>query len=397
MSLFKKNKKSQEKEKSPEKDRDIDTRSSDSKEKKQDKDGNLMDRINNYLLRFSRVPLKEKLFFIQYFGIMFKTGISLSVIMRTLSKQTSNKRFAQVINEIGDKVEQGVGLADSFRPYKDIFGELFVNMVEAGEISGNLENVLDQLYVQTKKQSELTSKVKGALTYPAVLVLVMIAVGVFMMIFVVPKLTGVLKSFGSELPLPTKILVGSSEFVTSNGLLVGGAAVAIILLVVRVLKTYRGKYYFHWLLLKTPIISAIIKKINLARFARTTSSLLKTDILIVKTFNITSHVLGNLLYREAVEEVSQKIEKGGQINEIISEYPHLFPPVVEQIILVGEETGELDSILLELADFYEREVDNIMDNLPSIIEPILILILGIGVAGMAVAIIMPMYSMTSTI
>ncbi|SRR6056297_492848 len=400
MNLFKKNKRPSEEKKNPskkDKDRDIDTRSSDSQKEKKEEDKNLMDRVNDYLLRFSRVPLKEKLFFIQYFGIMFKTGISLSVIMRTLSKQTSNKRFAQVINEIGNKVEQGVGLADSFRPYKDIFGELFINMVEAGEVSGNLENVLDQLYVQTKKQSELTSKVKGALTYPAVLVLVMIAVGVFMMIFVVPKLTGVLKSFGSELPLPTKILVASSEFITSNGLLVGGIVIAVVLLLVRILKTYRGKYYFHWLILKMPIISSIVKKINLARFARTTSSLLKTDILIVKTFNITSNVLGNLLYREAVEEISQKIEKGGQINEIISDYPHLFPPVVEQIILVGEETGELDSILLELADFYEKEVDNIMDNLPSIIEPILILILGIGVAGMAVAVIMPMYSMTSTI
>ncbi len=387
MQLFKKEKNKKE---------ETSEKKSHSSKNEEDKAG-ILERINDYLLQFSRVPLKEKLFFIQYFGIMFKTGISLSVIMRTLSKQTSNKYFAKIINDVGDQVEQGAGLADSFRPYKKVFGELFVNMIEAGEISGNLENVLNQLYIQTKKQSELTSKIKGALTYPVVLILVMIAVGIFMMIFVVPQLTGILRSFGTELPLPTQILINISDFVTNNGILVGGASLAIILGFVQTLRTYKGKYYFDWLILKLPIVSSIIKKINLARFARTTSSLLKTDILIIKTFHITSNVLGNLLYREAVEDMSKRIEKGGQINEIVSEYPHLFPPVVQQIVLVGEETGELDTILMELADFYEKEVDNIMDNLPSIIEPILILLLGIGVAGMAVAIIMPMYSVTQTI
>lgn len=368
-----------------------------SEEDKEKGEKGLMERMNDYVMRFSRVPLKEKLFFIQYFGIMFKTGISLSVIMKTLSQQTSNKYFAKVISEVGAKVEKGESLADSFRPYNNVFGELFINMIEAGEMSGNLENVLDQLYLQTKKQSEITSKVKGALTYPVVLLLAMIAIGVFMMTFVVPKLTGVLESFGTELPLPTKILIGISGFITSNGFLVAGLAIALVLIVVQILRTYRGKYYFDWMIIKIPIIGPIIKKVNLARFARTTSSLLKTDILIVKTFQITSNVLGNLLYKEAIRDMSHRIEKGAQINEIIGEYPKLFPPVVNQIVLVGEETGELDSILLELADFYEKEVDSIMDNLPSIIEPILILLLGLGVGGMAIAIIMPMYSMTSSI
>ena len=146
-----------------------------------------------------------------------------------------------------------------------------------------------------------------------------------------------------------------------------------------------------------PIISPIVKKINLARFARTSSSLMKTDILIVRSFKITASVLGNLPYRKAIEEASDKIETGGKINEILSAYPKLFPPVVQQIVAVGEETGELSEILMELADFYEKEVDSIMTNLPAIIEPVLILLLGVGVGGMAVAIIMPMYSMTSSI
>lgn len=357
----------------------------------------LLERINNYLMKFSRVPLKEKLFFVQYFGIMFKTGISLSVILRTLSRQTANKYFAKVIGEISREVEKGSSLADAFRPHEKVFGELFINMIEAGEVSGNLETVLNQLYIQIKKQNELTSKIKGALTYPTVLVIVMILIGIFMMVVVVPKLLGVLSTFGTTLPLPTRILIAVSNFMTNNLLLLGAAILIFIITAVKILRTEKGKYAFGWLMLKTPIIGPILKKINLARFARTSSSLIKTDILIVRAFKITASVLGNLPYRRVIEEVSGKIEKGGQINEIISEYPHLFPPVVQQIVAVGEETGELDEILMELADFYEKEVDAIMDNLPSIIEPILILLLGIGVGGMAVAVIMPMYSLTSTI
>jgi type IV pilus assembly protein PilC len=366
------------------------------KEEKKELTG-LNKKINDFLLRFTRVPLKEKLFFIQYFGIMFKTGISLSVILRTLSKQTANKRFAKVIGEISIEVEKGKGLAESFRPHKGIFGDLFINMIEAGEVSGNLEKVLEQLYIQIKKQHELISKVKGALTYPVVLLIAMILIGVFMMIMVVPKLLEVFDSFETVLPLPTRILIAISDFMVNNILFLGVVVVFLILLFIKILKTYRGKYIFQSIILKMPIISSIVKKINLARFARTSSSLMKTDILIVRSFKITASVLGSLPYRKAIEEAGDKIETGGKINEILATYPKLFPPVVQQIVAVGEETGELSDILMELADFYEKEVDGIMTNLPAIIEPVLILLLGIGVGGMAVAIIMPMYSMTSTI
>ncbi|MCD4694547.1 type II secretion system F family protein [bacterium] len=354
-------------------------------------------KINDYFLKFSRVSLKEKLFFIQYFGIMFRTGISLSVILRTLSKQTTNKYFAKVVSEISVEVEKGKSLAESFRPHKKIFGDLFINMIEAGEVSGNLEKVLEQLYIQIKKQHELVSKVKGALTYPVVLLMAMILIGVFMMLKVVPQMLGVFDSFGTALPLPTRILIGISDFMVNNIMFLAVVVVFVVLLFIKILKTYKGKYIFQSILLKLPIISSIIKKINLANFARTSSSLMKTDILIVRSFKITASVLGNLPYRKSIEEVGDKIETGGKINEILATYPKLFPPVVQQIVAIGEETGELSNILMELADFYEKEVDSIMSNLPSIIEPVLILLLGVGVGGMAVAIIMPMYSMTSTI
>jgi len=357
----------------------------------------LINKINDFLLRFSRVPLKEKLFFVQYLGIMLKSGISLSAALKTLAAQTSNKAFAKIIKNISERVEKGVNFTESLKSHKKTFGELFINMIEAGELSGKLEDVLNQLYIQMKKQHELISKVKGALTYPAVIVLAMGGIGTFMMVMVVPKLTNMLKSFNAELPVATKVLIAVSGAIVNNGILTSVGVVVMVLIFIQILRTYKGKYYFQAILLKLPIVSPIIKKINLARFSRTISSLLKTDIMIIKTFQITANVLGNLHYRKAVNEMSEKLKKGSQINEVVIAYPKLFPPVVNQMISVGEETGEIDNILSELAGFYEGEVDKIMDNLPSIIEPLLILILGCGVGAMAVAIVMPMYSLSTAI
>ncbi|NCO79994.1 type II secretion system F family protein [Candidatus Falkowbacteria bacterium] len=362
-----------------------------------EKKTNFLAKINDLLLKFSRIPLSEKLFFIQYLGIMLKAGISLSIALKTLAKQTTNKKFARIITDISNNVERGVSFTESLKPHEETFGQLFISMVESGEISGKLEEVLAQLYIQFKKQHELISKVKGALTYPVVIIAAMIGIGTFMMIVVVPQITAMFKEFNAELPLATKVLIATSDALIKHGVLVLLGLILFIILFIKLLKTYRGKYYWQKLLLKLPIFSPIIKKINLARFARTISSLLKTDIMIIKSFQITANVLGNLHYRQALEEMAVKIKKGGKINEVVANYPELFPPVVTQIISVGEETGELDYILSELAQFYEGEVDQIMNNLPSIIEPLLILTLGVVVGGMAVAIIMPMYTLTSVI
>jgi len=362
-----------------------------------DSEMSTMDKINKYLLRFSRVPLKERLFFVQNLGLMLKSGISLSAALTTLSKQTPNQRFAAILAEVGIKVEEGNSFSESMKNHHKVFGEMFVSMVEAGEMSGKLEEVLKQLFIQMKKEHALISKVKGALTYPAVIIFAMFGIGTFMIVVIIPKITAMFSEMDVELPLPTKILIKTSELVINNGLL---SIILFVVLVVAFVKTIqhpKGKYIFQAILLKTPIISPIIKKINLARFARNISSLLKTDIMIIKSFQITANVLGNLHYRNALLVMAQKIKKGEKLSEAIDLYPHLFNPVVSQMIAIGEETGELDNILIELAGFYEEEVDLVMESLPSIIEPLLILFLGLGVGGVAVAIIMPMYSITESI
>lgn len=358
---------------------------------------NTLGAVRHFLRKLSSIPISEKLFFVQNLGIMLKAGISLSVALKTLSKQTNNKRLAGIINDISANVEKGVSFTESLKPHEKIFGQLFVSMIESGEISGKLEEVLKRLYIQFKKNHELVAKVKGALTYPLVILAAMSGIGVFMMIFVIPKITAMFKDFNAELPLATKLLIKLSNSLIADGWLYLIGLAVLILIFSQSIKTAKGKYLLHGLLLKMPIFAPIIKKINLARFARTISSLLKTDIMIIKSFQITANVLGNIYYRDGLNDMAGKIKKGGTINEVIANYPKLFPPIVAQMIAVGEETGELDHILEELAEFYEGEIDQTMNNLPAIIEPILILLLGLVVGGMAVAVIMPMYSLTSAI
>lgn len=367
-------------------------------EVKNDKEqSSTMDKINNYLLRFSKVPLKERLFFVQHLGVMLKSGISLSIAIKTLAKQTEHKFFKKVLTDIGAKIEKGSSFAESLESHKRIFGELFVNMIEAGELSGKLEEVLRQIFLQMKKDHKLISKVKGALTYPAVILMAMFGIGTFMLVFVVPKITAMFTEMNAELPLPTKVLIGLSGAIANNGIISAVIFIILVFSFIKFSKTHKGKYLIQSLLLKAPVISPIIKKFNLARFARNISSLLKTDIMIIKAFQITASVLGNLHYREALIVMSKKIKDGGKLSDVINSYPKLFTPVVAQMVAIGEETGELDNILVELAEFYEEEVDQIMESLPAIIEPLLILVLGLGVGGVAVAIIMPMYSITSSI
>jgi len=347
-----------------------------------------------YLNNLLPIPIAEKIFFVQHLGVMIKSGISLAQAIKALSVQTRNKRFAKTISEIQKKVEAGQALGDVLSGYPRIFNELFINMIKAGEVSGKLEEALAQLYVQMKKDHDLVSKIKSALTYPVIIIIAMIGIGVFMILLIVPKITTLFDDISAELPLATKMLITLSDFTVAYLPFIGIALIALAVGFFYSIKKEKGKKIFHAFLLKFPIIGGIVRKINLARFARTLSSLIKTDIPIIQTFQITSKVVGNYHYQKAIASTAEKIKKGAGIEEVLKDYPKLFPPVVVQMVSVGEQTGSIDTILEELAIFYEEEVTQTMNNLPSIIEPILILILGAGVAAMAVAIVMPMYSLT---
>ncbi|MDD5342114.1 MAG: type II secretion system F family protein [Patescibacteria group bacterium] len=346
----------------------------------------------SWLDKLSRVSLVDRMFFTQNLEVMVRTGFSIAKALKTLSAQTSNKYFAKIINHLSSEVEKGKTLASAMRPYPKVFSSIFVNMIEAGEVSGQLESVLKRLTLQMKKDHGLISKVKSALTYPAIILVAMLGIGTLMFIFVIPKITSMYAETSVQLPWATKLLITTSGFAAKNAYYVIGSLFAIVFGFFRIIKTRRGRRAYHALLLKTPIFGKIIKKINLARFARTLSSLLKTDIPIVQAFQIISKTLGNVYYQEVMSIVAEKVKQGVTVTSVLEKNLKLFPPVVTQIIDVGEQSGTLDTISEEIAVFYEDDVEQTMSTLSTIIEPLLMLILGAGVGLIAVAVLMPMYN-----
>jgi len=355
------------------------------------------EKLKNFFLRFQKISLDEKIFFAKNLVVMIKAGLPLTQSVGVLSKQTKNKKFKAILENIQNKLESGSSLAESLAANPDVFSEIFINMVEAGEKSGQLEKVLEEIADQMKKTRELSSKLKRALTYPIFIIGIMILVGIFSFIFVIPKMMTIFEEMKIDLPLPTRILIFVSKTITQKGYIILGVILLIILVFWKIIKTKRGRYFFHSSILKLPIVGLLVKKVNIITFARTFSSLLSSGIPLVQTFQITAKVLSNVVYQEKVAELSIQTSKGVTISNVLQKYPELFPLVISQMIEVGEKTGTLENILEDIIEFYEDDVSETLSNFTSIIEPFLIVILGIGVAIMALAVITPMYSLVQTI
>ena len=355
------------------------------------------DPLERLLEKLQRVSLTDRAIFTHNLFIMTKSGIPLAQSLGVLSEQSRNKHFTSILLTMKAKIESGDSFSKSLELYPKVFSEVYVSMVAAGEASGKLETILEQLAKQLKKERTLIAKVRGAMTYPIIVVTAMIAIGVAMMIFVIPKITDIYVEAEAQLPLPTRILIGVSNFILNNGFLSLGIFIVLILTVRFVAKTRKGHRALHALFLRIPVGGTIIKKVNLARFSRTLQSLLKTDIPIVQSFQIIEHTLSNVHYQDAMHEAAESLKKGITIVESLKKWPRLFPPMVTQMLSIGEESGRLDELADEIANFFEEDVDETMNSFSSIIEPVLLLILGSGVAAMAVAILLPMYSLTEQI
>lgn len=344
----------------------------------------------------SRIPLTERLFLIQNLAVMVRAGLPLSRALSTLAEQSSSRTTKRIMGQLHDDVEHGQTLAEAMEKFPKSFGPLFVNMVRVGELSGTLESILQQLYVQLKKDHELVSKVRGAMIYPVVVLVAMVGIAAFMMTFVIPKLTPQFAELGAELPLPTKILIGVSNFFSEHALIAFTGAIAAVLAITWLIhRPLQGPW--HRLILMLPVFGKIARKINLARFTLTVGSLIKTDVPIVQTVRITASTLANRTYRDALATVAEQLKQGTTMHESLAAYPRLFPPLVTQMVAVGEETGSLDSVLGELATFFDEDVNQTMKDLPTVIEPLLMILMGIGVGGMAVAMLLPMYAISSKV
>jgi type IV pilus assembly protein PilC len=346
---------------------------------------------------FKGVSLAEKIFFTRNLKVMISSGVALPRALRTLSSQTKSRKFARALLSLSDEINKGRSLSEALALYPDIFPELFQNMIRVGEETGTLEEVLEVLTRQMEKEHELKGKIKGALIYPSVIVIAMIAIGILMLVVVVPKLAQTFQELEIELPFTTRLVISFGNFlVTKWHLLV--LFLLFFLLVFRLfLKTKIGKQIIHFLLLNFPIISPIIKKSNAAYIVRTLSSLFSAGVPIVRSLEIISDTISNFYFQETIVQAAQVVKKGGKLSSALASYPHIYPPSVVQMIEVGEETGETSSILAKLADFFEEEVGNATKNLSAIIEPLLMLIIGATVGFFAVSMIQPIYSMLGAI
>ncbi len=347
--------------------------------------------------RLGSVPIVEKIFFVQNLALMIRTGFSIGDALAVLQKQTKNKMFQKIIEEIHNDVVEGKNFATALQKHPHVFDELFVSMVNVGEASGNLEGSLQQIVVQTKKSYALKKKIKNAMMYPVLIFFLMIIMGVAIFLFVMPKLLDLYSGGGFDLPLPTKIIVIASTFVRENVLVMSIVLTSITTVIGLIWRTGPGKYTFHKMYLKTPVLGSVIKKINIARMTRVLHSLITTDIPIVHSFQIISRTVGNHVYRKHLMESSEALTKGDSIYSTIAARPDLFEPVIAQMMKVGEDTGTIEEITSEIATFYEEEVDSTMSNLTVIIEPLMMLAMGLGVGFLAVAVIMPIYGLVNEI
>lgn len=350
-----------------------------------------------FLDRFQSVPLKDKMVFARNLSVMVSSGLTLSRSIANLGAQVRSRYFRKVLSQVNEDLQAGKTLSQSLGQFPGIFSELFVNMVYVGEVSGNLDKVLDILAVQLEKENDLLSKVRGALMYPAVVLVAMIVIGVIMLTFVLPKIMGTFKDMDVELPATTQFIINMSDFLREHAVISIGLVVGLLVGVGFFLKTLPGKRTLSFVNLHLPVLKGIVTKVNCARFSRIYSSLLRSGVSVVESLTIVERTLPNLYYKDVLKQGVAEIQKGNDLSTIIAAYPTAFPVLVSQMLEVGEETGKTEEVLARLADFYEEEVNQITKNLSSILEPVLMLFIGGSVGFFAVAMLQPMYSVLENI
>lgn len=347
--------------------------------------------VNELFSRIRPVSLVERMFFARNLAVMIKAGLPLTRALDASAEETSNPKFKKILNAVIADITKGKSFADSLRPHSKTFNELYVNMIEVGETSGRLTLVLRLLANQMKKDHDLRTRVKGAMIYPAIIIIAIFGIGAIVMVYVIPTLAETIKALGTELPWSTQLIIATSDFLQHYTLLAIGIIVTVVFTVWRVLKSKAGKERFDKIVLKVPIFGSLVQKFNLARFTRTLAYLISSGIPIVHALEITARVLGNTKYRAAVEQAAKEIQKGKQLNDILRYYPDIFHPMVLQMLKVGEESGKISDMLLRLALYFEEDVNNTTKNMSTIIEPVLMLIIGAFVGFFAISILQPIY------
>lgn len=343
------------------------------------------------------VKLSEKILFTKNLSGMLRAGLSLSRALQVLSKQTKNKYLKKVIETLSETIDKGGTFSDGLAKYPKVFSALFVSMVRAGEESGGMPNALTEIGINLEKSYALNKKVKSAMMYPSIILGAIFVIGILMFIYVVPVLTKTFKELGTELPSSTRLVIGISDLISNHLLLLIlgiGVLVFLVIMAFRLPKTKKG---IDWLVVRLPVVGTIVQEINAARTTRTMSSLLSSGVNIGRAISITKEVLQNVYYKKVMEQAESVVQKGVPISTVFKAETKLYPVMVGEMIEVGEETGKLGDMLLQVALFYESEVDAKTKDLSTIIEPVLMIFIGAAVGFFAVSMISPMYSIMDSI
>jgi len=352
--------------------------------------------FRNISIFFERVSEQQKIFFAKNLGAMLESGLALARALAVLEKQIENKALKKLVSFMNDDIRKGETLSESSRKHPNIFSNLFVSMVRAGEESGNLAGSLKIVGEQMDSSYKLKKKIQGALVYPAVIMLLMVVIGVLMMIYVVPSLSATFKDLNVALPKITQAIVFISDFLKNNIL------ISIIVLVLLVIFGYAfslsktGKKLFDFLAIKTPIIAPIVREVNSARTTRTLSSLLSSGVPFAEAILITSEVVQNQYFREVLDGARIGVEKGEPMSKFFVA-SKLYPVFVGEMMAVGEETGNIAGMLMETAKFYENSVEQKTKDMSTVIEPFLMIIIGVAVGIFAFSMITPIYSIMDKI
>lgn len=350
-----------------------------------------VERINVML---SRVKADELVMMTRNLGSMLTAGLTVTRALSVIERQSKNPKLKSVLTRIVERINNGEQFFEALKEYPEVFSDLYVAMVKSGEESGNLAESLKTLSVQMERASNLTKKIKGAMIYPAIVITVMVIIGVLMMIYVMPQITGVFKSMDMELPATTTFLINTSDFFAEHTLITLLIMVGSVVGVVYFFKSRIGRIVSSWTVTRLPVIGTMAKETNAARTARTLSSLLNSGVDVIQAIEITEEVVQNVFYKRVLQEARVRVEKGTALSEVFVERADLYPILVGEMIMVGEETGQISGMLSELALFYETEVERKTKDLSTIIEPLLMVAIGAGVGFFALAMIAPIYSIS---
>ena len=343
-----------------------------------------------------KIKLDDLIVFSRQLATMVDAGIALVAALDILAEQMEDRNFKQVIVEVRDDVETGSSLSEALSKHSTVFSNLFINMVRAGESSGMLDEILDRVATYLEKTGALQRKIKSALVYPIAVTIMSIIITVFLLIKVVPVFKGIYSGFGADLPLPTLIMLGVSDFVKQYFYLVVGMLAAFIFFIYRYSKTEKGCLKIDNIKLRMPVFGILIKKVAVSKFTRTLSTLIRSGVPILAALEIVSRTSGNSVIEQAVNQVGANVKEGESIAEPLMR-SGVFPPMVVRMISVGEQTGELEKMLSKIADFYDEQVDAAVSGLTSLIEPLIIAFLGIIIGGIVICMFLPILKMTTLI